>query len=265
MVRSVDGPWPDLHMGGEWPVGSLQGGHTFKPDCRSLGGLQPPADHLSVPQVPMKTSHSLASRRQPHHVKLNTSNDSTTPQLTCFTDVMLFPNHRGGPPRYQCSVCQTRSMKNYEGHINSPAHMLAVIDFMEQEEADERVQTATNLSANRDQTPSMEEVQGETYDGHFSSPPMQPLSPLTLLRNLEDDPLHLLQSLSDDSEDSMTFDTLRQALDEVENIQETEEGDDDKEIQQALEEELRSGKIQDAIDWFPFKKLEVRFMFWRYS
>ncbi|KAH9811641.1 hypothetical protein DFH28DRAFT_1047193 [Melampsora americana] len=177
----------------------------------------------------------------------------------CDSHITLLPNHRGGPPRYQCQVCQTRSMKNYEGHINSPAHLSAVMDYMERQLAEERFQAETNSSANGYQSPSWDEDQ-ELYNNSIlmSSPPKRPFSPLTLLRNLDDDQ----QYNSDNSDDSLTFDTLRQAFEALEHMEWLDDGEDeDESFEEALEDELRSGKVQDAIDWFPFKKMEVNILY----
>ncbi|KAH9812460.1 hypothetical protein DFH28DRAFT_1031269, partial [Melampsora americana] len=167
---------------------------------------------------------------------------------------MLLPNHRGGPPRYQCQVCQTRSMKNYKGHINSLAHLSAVMDYMEKQLAEEQFQAETNFSANVYQSPSLDKDQ-ELYNNNIqmSSPPKQPFSPLTLLSNLDDDQ----QYNSDNSDDSLTFDTLHQALEALEHMEWLDDGEDeDESFEEALEDKLRSGKVQDEIDWFPFKNME---------
>ncbi|KAH9821027.1 hypothetical protein DFH28DRAFT_923470 [Melampsora americana] len=129
---------------------------------------------------------------------------------------------------------------------------MAVIDYMEQQAADEDIQPA---AANRDLTPALDLDQGVDHDDHMSSPPRRPLSPLSLLRSLGDSDQPHSAGYDSDSSDDLTIESVRRALEALHTFDSTDESEDEA-SEEALEEELRSGKIQDAIDWFPFKKKE---------
>ncbi|EGG01316.1 uncharacterized protein MELLADRAFT_67196 [Melampsora larici-populina 98AG31] len=97
--------------------------------------------------------------------------------------------------------------------------------------------------------------------GPSSDPDPNPPSPLTMLRSLHASDHHrdgLANHASDfnDAEDRVRFDMLRQALENLDNLE--LEDDEDKECEEEAPQDpaLARARAQEAIDWHPFKNKE---------
>ncbi|EGG11187.1 uncharacterized protein MELLADRAFT_92350 [Melampsora larici-populina 98AG31] len=154
-------------------------------------------------------------------------------------------------------------MRTLYPHASSKAHLDAVKEFDNQRAMDHAYRQRFEEPRPRSPTPPLDHVNRHfDHPGDNPEPPSPPPSPLTLLRRLDleqDDPFDLGfgagGSDSDGSDDGMSFDRLRVALDGLANELDDEEADDRLDNER-LEEEIAEVHVEDAAEWYPFKKVE---------
>lgn len=168
-------------------------------------------------------------------------------------------------PRFRCTICQTRGMANYEHHVRSTTHQNKVKSHLSRLAAKQQCLVgleAEGASETNTTDPIWMEQGNFETDPISTDPPLNPPSPLSTLRHLE--PFELLGPASlkfptdmDDPDGHVRFDILRQALENLENLDLEDEEDDLPEEEESQDPDLVRAREQEAKEWHPFKNKEV--------
>ncbi|KAH9811554.1 hypothetical protein DFH28DRAFT_1178981 [Melampsora americana] len=161
------------------------------------------------------------------------------------------------PLRYQCDVCtQSRTMKSYHSHVASAAHLHAAESFLISQAENRALRQGFETAIEIEGSPTPPDINLNNYfedNRDHSNQPDRPPSPLTLLRSFISQTDQNGYD-SDDSDMRLDFDKLREAFHALDS------GEDDIEdeavYEEALEQELAAIKVEEAANWYPFKKKE---------
>lgn len=157
-------------------------------------------------------------------------------------------------------------MANYEHHIKSTTHRDKVQRFMSRLADEEHMMLGLEANGPNAPTPTSSALM---ESGPFFEPDPNPAeiipdppSPLTILRSLDStEPLRdgLAMNATDfnDADDRIRFDMLRQALENLENLELEDDDDDECEEEEPQDPALARARAQEAHDWHPFKNKEV--------
>ncbi|KAH9812511.1 hypothetical protein DFH28DRAFT_1129815 [Melampsora americana] len=189
----------------------------------------------------------------PNRLALATGPDPLPPYITKL-------NRPSARIKYQCSVCpHGRTMRTFEKHVESRAHVQAVRHFIDEAQANEAYIQQHAAPTIDLQTPTFEVWNPSEEPQETTERPLTPTSPLSLLCLLDsNDPLALDDNhsfSSDDSDDDARFIRFQKAFEALGEGFEDDWGDEDID-EDAIAADLAGAKAQDSLDWYPFKKKE---------
>ncbi|EGG03247.1 uncharacterized protein MELLADRAFT_90254 [Melampsora larici-populina 98AG31] len=160
-------------------------------------------------------------------------------------------------PQWKCLVCQ-RQMRSYGPHSQTETHLAAVARYEARITAENVMLPGLNDPQNGN--PAAPLPQDDIFNDNdelappddlpFARPP-SPFSYLQALQMAEENKT----SETDDSDLEINIHKLAEAM---AAMNEGFDSDDDEADEVALEHEMHTPQVQDAHEWYPFKKKEVR-------
>ncbi|EGG11717.1 uncharacterized protein MELLADRAFT_90886 [Melampsora larici-populina 98AG31] len=179
-----------------------------------------------------------------------------------LSDIERVPSDPANP-RFRCRACNTQGMANYEHHLKSATHQTKVQAFLSRLAAEEQSLVGLEAQDGTDSNtpdPHLMEPSFEpnpNMDDHHFNPP----SPLSALRSLEPHELLGVGTLNhpnnvDDPDGHVWFDMLRQALENLEQLDLENDEDETETEEEPQDPQSVRARAQEAIEWHPFKNKE---------